>query len=246
MKKIVLSTLITMSLLNASGIPVVDAVANAQAMAQNIKTVAEYAEQAKRWVDTTTHYQSQLKAYSDQLVSQTGIRNSVSFIQDLKEFNNFSESYSKEFLSLEGAMKSNGVIGTRAKELFNKYNLYNTCEAEHLSSDEKNICENKMIRRVDEISTYERYSTNLTNVKSNLQELTTKLAASKDIKESQDINNAISLQVAQLEITKSQVQLMNEQNKRLDDIDKQQKQQLFRESMKKNDDRRVTPPDFSN
>jgi hypothetical protein len=52
--------------------------------------------------------------------------------------------------------------------------------------------------------------------------------------------------VAQLEITKSQVQLMNEQNKRLDDIDKQQKQQLFRESMKRNDDRRVTPPNFSN
>ena len=56
MKKIVLSAFITMSLLNASGIPVVDAVANAQAMAQNIKTVAEYPEQAKRWVDRANHY----------------------------------------------------------------------------------------------------------------------------------------------------------------------------------------------
>ena len=86
MKRIILSSLLAIGSLNASGIPVVDAVANAQAMAQNVKTVAEYAEQAKRWVDTTSHYQSQLKAYNDQLVSQTGVRNSVSFIQDIKGF----------------------------------------------------------------------------------------------------------------------------------------------------------------
>ena len=64
MKRIILSSLLAIGLLNASGIPVVDAVANAQAMAQNIKTVAECAEQAKRWVDTANHYQSQLKAYN--------------------------------------------------------------------------------------------------------------------------------------------------------------------------------------
>ena len=73
MKRMILSSLLTIELLNATGIPVVDAVANAQAMAQNVKTVAEYAEQAKRWVDTANHYQSQLKAYNDQLVSQTGV-----------------------------------------------------------------------------------------------------------------------------------------------------------------------------
>jgi type IV secretion system protein VirB5 len=242
MKKIVLSALITMSLLNASGIPVVDAVANAQAMAQNIKTVAEYAEQAKRWVDTATHYQSQLKAYNDQLISQTGIRDSVSFIQDIDDFNNFAKSYSKDFLSLENdSINDNGIIGTRVKELGNKYNLYNECEGSHLSSDEKRICENKTNRRFKEIATYQEYSNNIGGIQNNLDGLTRKLATSRDIKESQDINNAIQLQVAQLEITKSQVQLMNEQNKRMDDIDKQQREQLFRKSMKTNDTRRFTP-----
>ena len=41
MKKYILSALITINLLNASGIPVVDGVANAQSMAQNIKTIEE-------------------------------------------------------------------------------------------------------------------------------------------------------------------------------------------------------------
>ena len=148
MKKIVLSAFITMSLLNASGIPVVDAVANAQAMAQNIKTVAEYAEQAKRWVDTANHYQSQLKAYNDQLVSQTGVRNSVSFIQDINDFNKFSKSYSKDFLSLDNSMNSNSPIGTKAKELFAKYNLYNDCEVNHLTTKEQEVCKGKMERKV--------------------------------------------------------------------------------------------------
>jgi type IV secretion system protein VirB5 len=242
MKKIVLSALITMSLLNATGIPVVDAVANAQAIAQNIKTVAEYAEQAKRWVNTAKHFQDQLKAYNDQLISQTGIRDSVSFIQDINAFNDFAKSYSKDFLSLDNdSINQNGLIGTKIKELGNKYNLYNECQGSHLDSDEKRICENKTNRRFKEIATYQVYSSNMEDVQGNLEKLTRKLATSQDIKESQDINNAIQLQVAQLEITKSQVQLMNEQNKRMDDIDRQQREQLFRKSMKTNDTRRFTP-----
>ena len=236
MKKIVLSTLITMSLLNASGIPVVDAVANAQAMAQNVKTVAEYAEQAKRWVDTANHYQSQLKAYNDQLVSQTGVRNSVSFIQDINDFNKFSKSYSKDFLSLDNSMNSNGPIGIKAKELFTKYNLYNDCEVNHLTSKEQEVCKGKMERKVRDIAAYQEYSNNLDGISTNIDGLTKKLATSKDIKESQDINNAIQLQVAQLEITKTQVELMNEQSRTLDDVEKRQKEQLLKQNQGKSAD----------
>ena len=236
MRKIVLSALITMSLLNASGIPVVDAVANAQAMAQNIKTVAEYAEQAKRWVDTANHYQSQLKAYNDQLVSQTGVRNSVSFIQDINDFNKFSKSYSKDFLSLDNSMNSNGPIGIKAKELFTKYNLYNDCEVNHLTSKEQEVCKGKMERKVRDIASYQEYSNNLEGISTNIDSLTKKLATSKDIKESQDINNAIQLQVAQLEITKTQIQLMNEQSRTLDDVEKRQKEQLLKQNQGKSAD----------
>ena len=222
MKRIILSSLLAIGLLNASGIPVVDAVANTQAMAQNVKTVAEYAEQAKRWVDTANHYQSQLKAYNDQLVSQTGVRNSVLFIQDINDFNKFSKSYSKDFLSLDNSMNSN--------------NLYNDCEVNHLTSKEQEVCKGKMERKVRDIAAYQEYSNNLDGISNNIDGLTKKLATSKDIKESQDINNAIQLQVAQLEITKTQVELMNEQSRALDDVERRQKEQLLKQNQGKSAD----------
>ena len=66
MKKIVSLSIAVMiigsSNLLASGIPVVDAVANSQMLQQNIKQALEWVKEAQRWVDTTKHYQSQLTA----------------------------------------------------------------------------------------------------------------------------------------------------------------------------------------
>ena len=73
-------------------------------------------------------------------------------------------------------------------------------------------------------------------ISNNIDGLTKKLATSKDIKESQDINNAIQLQVAQLEITKTQVELMNEQSRALDDVERRQKEQLLKQNQGKSAD----------
>ena len=74
MKKIIvkLSMATSLMLTNgfSAGIPVIDAVSNAQAMAQNIKTIAEYGEQAMRWEKTITQYKSQLTAYQDGLATK--------------------------------------------------------------------------------------------------------------------------------------------------------------------------------
>lgn len=228
MKKIVLSALITINLLNASGIPVVDVLANTQIAEQNAQTIATWAKEAERWVGTVDHYKNQLKAYNDQLVSQTGVRDSVSFIQDIDEFNKFSNTYSKEFLSIENKPNSDTPIGIKSKELFEKYNLYNDCEVEHLTSKEQEVCKGKMERKVRDIAAYQTYTNNLDGIHNNLEGLTRKLATSKDIKESQDINNAIQLQLAQLELTKTQIELMNEQSRTLDDVERRQKEQLLK------------------
>lgn len=233
MKKLVLSSVLAISLLNASGIPVVDAVANAQAMAQNIKTVAEYAKEAQRWANTVTHFQSQLDAYKNQLLSQTQIRDSVQFVKDIQDFNNFAKNYKDDYLSLSNdILNSNTLIGNQAKTLFNKYNLFDDCNYDYMTQNEKDICKNKMVRRVQEVATYQTYSDNLSKISDNLSNLSYKLTTSSDIKESTDIGNAIAVQVAQLNLTKTQVQLMNEQNKKLDLIEQKQKEQLITQSRK--------------
>jgi len=242
MKKMLVSVALSSSLLFGGGIPVIDAVANAQAMAQNVKTIAEWAKEAERWVNTVNHYQSQLDAYKNQLLSATEIRNSVQFIKDLESFHNFAKNYKDDYLSLTNdILNSNSPIGIKAKELFNRYNIYDDCENTYFSSQEKNICKNKMTRRVQEVATYQQYSSTLSDLGNDLSDLSYKLANSTDIKESQDINNAIQLKVAQLELTKTQVQLMQEQNKGLDLIEEKQKAQLVKQRLNNEDTR-----DYSN
>lgn len=234
MKKLVFVTVLTINLLFSSGIPVVDVVSNTQALQQNLKTLAEYAEQARRWEQEILHYQNQINAYQNQLLSQTAIRDSVAFTKDVQSFYNFSSQYGHDFLSLESDISNpTSQLGQKAKELFDKHQVFDSCENSYYSQTEKDICKNKMVRRVQEVAVYQEYSTNLLEMSTTLSNLGQKVANAQDIKESQDLSNAIQLQLAQIDLTKTQVELMNAQNIRLDMIEKQKKEQLFKQSLSK-------------
>jgi type IV secretion system protein VirB5 len=228
MKKILLSTIVASNLMFGSGIPVVDIAGNMQSMIQNVKEIATWAEEASRWSEEVQHYKNQIQAYADQLASQTEVRDSVQFTKDIDDFYNFSNS-SEDFLSLEGEWSSG------EKELYEKYNLFDDCEVDYYNDDEKRICENKVKRRVQEIAVYQDYTKTLDTISDNIVELATKLTNSQDVKESADIQNAISIQLAQLDLTKTKVELMNAQNERLDQIEREQKEQLISKSMKADD-----------
>ncbi|XAU19604.1 type IV secretion system protein (plasmid) [Campylobacter jejuni] len=77
----------------SAGIPVVDVTANQQMATQNAKQVAEWAKDASRWTETVAHYQKQIQAYKDELLSKTGIRDSVTFLKDIKQiYSDFAEA----------------------------------------------------------------------------------------------------------------------------------------------------------
>lgn len=76
-----------------AGIPVVDVTANQQMATQNAKQIAEWTKDASRWTETVSHYQKQIQAYKDELLSKTGVRDSVSFVKDIKQiYSDFAES----------------------------------------------------------------------------------------------------------------------------------------------------------
>ena len=199
---------------------------------QTGKAVAEYAEQAKRWSDEILHYKDQIEAYEKELLAATEIRDSVQFMKDIQEFNNFTQNYSLDFLDLKddilGDPKSQ--VGQHAKQLFDKYQVFDDCNYEYMNDNQKKICKNDMVRSVQEVATYQAYKDNLSSVSTKLGELSQKLANSVDIKESQDIQNAIQMELAQLEVAKAQVELMDTQNKSLERIEKRQKQQLYKQN----------------
>ncbi|MCG3667484.1 type IV secretion system protein [Aliarcobacter butzleri] len=216
MKKYLISVVLSTNFMFSAGIPVIDAVSNAQALAQNIKTIAEWAKEAERWVDTTKHFSSQLTAYENELLSKTGIRDSVSFVKDLNKLQEYSKVYGDDYLELGVALTNkNSVIGRKANQLFDKYNIFDECKNEIYKDWEKEACQNKLTREVETIATVQETKKIVDKSSQNLENLSKKVSNTQDIKESQDIANAINMEIAQMQIVQMKMDMLSKQNEAL-------------------------------
>src|SRR5574344_179523 len=219
MKKYILSILITINLLNASGIPVVDGVANAQSMAQNIKTIEEWAREAERWADTASHYKNQLQAYENELLSKTGVRDSVNFLKDLNKLSDYSKMYGEDFLNITGTNSS--YLGKMSEQLFDKYNIYDRCK--NLKREwEITNCKNVLKREVNNIATVQATNNMINKSSQNLESLGKNVSASKDIKESQDLANAINIEIGNIQVAQMKLDMMYKQNEALKKAEEEQ------------------------
>ena len=219
--------------LNGAGIPVIDSAALSQDITQNIKTIEEWAREAERWGETASHYTNQLKAYEDELLSKTGIRDSVQFMKDLNRLNNYAKSYGDDYLDLAKAFANpSTVIGNQSRKLFDKYNVFDRCENDIYKAWEKEACENKLKRDVTEIATIEESKNKTDEIFKNLDDLSKKLSNTEDIKESQDVQNAINVELAQLQIINMRLEMLDKQNQSQDRIEDEQKLQKRKEKQK--------------
>ncbi|MCG3696812.1 type IV secretion system protein [Aliarcobacter butzleri] len=236
-KKTLLSITLSSTLLFSAGIPVIDAVSNAQALAQNIKTIAEYAREAERWLDTTKHFSSQLTAYENELLSKTGIRDSVSFVKDLNKLQEYSKVYGDDYLELGVALTNkNSVIGRKANQLFDKYNIFDECKNEIYKDWEKEACQNKLTREVETIATVQETKKIVDKSSQNLENLSKKVSNTQDIKESQDIANAINIEIAGMQIVQMKMDMLAKQNQAQERAEEEQKQRHFESKMGKHID----------
>ena len=237
MKKYLISVVLSTNFMFSAGIPVIDAVSNAQALAQNIKTIAEWAKEAERWVDTTKHFSSQLTAYENELLSKTGIRDSVSFVKDLNKLQEYSKVYGDDYLELGVALTNkNSVIGRKANQLFDKYNIFDECKNEIYKDWEKEACQNKLTREVETIATVQETKKIVDKSSQNLENLSKKVSNTQDIKESQDIANAINIEIAGMQIVQMKMDMLSKQNEAQEKAEEEQKQRHFESKMGKHID----------
>lgn len=236
-KKTLLSITLSSTLLFSSGIPVVDVVSNVQAMAQNIKEIAEWATVAERWVDTTKHYSSQLTAYENELLSKTGIRDSVSFVKDLNRLQEYSKAYGDDYLDLAKAMANpNSRIGNLSKSLFEKYNVFDRCENEFFTSWQKENCKSKLQREVTQIATVQESNKMVNKSAENLENISKKISNTQDIKESQDIANAINMELAQLQVVNMRMEMLAKQSEAQEKAEEEQQKRAFESTLNKHVD----------
>ncbi|MFV7789407.1 type IV secretion system protein [Aliarcobacter lanthieri] len=232
MKKYLISAILSTQLMFGAGIPVIDAVGNAQTLAQNIKEIGEWAEEAKRWADTAIHYKSQLTAYENELLSKTGIRDAVSFVKDLDRLRKYAESYGDDYLDLAKAMANpKSRVGNQAKNLFEKYNVFDECNNSIYKDWQKEACQNKLTRQVTQIATVQESNKMVDETSKNLEELSKKISNTQDIKESQDIANAINMELAQLQVVSMKMDMMEKQNQAVEKAEKEQQIKQYKSTL---------------
>jgi len=187
--------------------------------------IVQNAEQLLQTAEQIKHTEQLIK----QTIAQTGVRDIIGFAQEMKKFHNFMKEYSIDFMDLTDDIinEPKSQVGRTAKLLFDKYNLFDDCNYDYMSSDLKRICKSRMIRQVQEIATYQEVSKTMKDFAANIKTLAAKRAASKNVKESADIANAIQIEIAQMQVLKTQIDMMESQNRAKERLDKRQKEQIY-------------------
>lgn len=208
-KKVLLIGLLTNSLF-AAGIPVVDVDANTQMATQNAKQVAEWAKEATRWQETVAHYQKQLQAYADQLQSQTGIRDAVSTLKDFKQiYSDFGRAFQNiQDFNNQVLQDPEAFIKDKIGEAYKKYTLFDRC-ANIEDIERKANCMIDMVTYVAQEQSIQEHQTTLSKINETIAELDIKLRNSKDIKESQDIANALASEGLKIQMIQASIEADN-------------------------------------
>lgn len=204
--KMVLVSALSANLVFATGIPVVDGAMNAQTMQHNLQQVAEWLKEANRWVETTQHYSSQLDHYAKEIAIQTGVRDVVSFLKDVKSVYDEADKLGTNLMELDFRKDSKSAWSDKVKQLMKQIYDYDYC-ANIVEDKEKNGCYTKRKIPIDEIILYEKAGEKMQDYAKNISKLKNKLAKSQDPKESADINNAIQAEIALMQVEKNQIDL---------------------------------------
>lgn len=200
----------------SSGIPVVDALGNAE-------RIYEWSKKVEQWGQTTTHYQNQIKAYEAQLKSATGVRNIGDFTNELTNLQSELRAIYDKGDSYIGDFTTNpsGALSPEATAVFEKYKAFDMCNTGVVASD--NLCKAKVVTTAANIEQGNTISKELTESMQQIDKLSSRIEKSEDIKDSQDLANALQAQSLRIQAIKIQYDVWANKNKADSDMfDKQE------------------------
>ena len=174
-----------------------DVVYDPAAVYQAIEQVAQLKKQVELMKKTAT--------------ATCGIKDAVKMYNDMKHLTSAMKKFKITMDDLD-IDNPKSKIGAMAQKIFNENQVFDNCNIKCKSDLQTQVCKDKQIRNVGEIATAIIYGEELEESAERLKDLGKKLASSKDIKTSQDIGNAINLELAQLEISRSRVEMMAKAN----------------------------------
>ena len=232
MKKIILkvSTVLVLGTSVSSPFPVIDA---AQ-VAESILTAARWIKQGYEWKREIEQWEADIKALTE-------FRLDGNILDKFTELNDLLNEYGLDMGDLD-LDNPKSELGVYAKSLFDSYLIFDDCNYDYFSSNQKRICKNKMVRNVQEVAAAHKLAKNMSGLLEKLNDLNTKLKDSEDIKSSQDITAGIQSVVSSMEAIKIQYEIMSMRNEAKQKIEQRQSEQI--EKKKRNNSSSFIEQDF--
>ena len=181
------------------------------------------------WVAEALRWDTHLENLKEEYAAKTGIRVGQDFVNKFKELKDFLTENNLDLFDLD-LENPKSQIGQYAKELFESQTLFDDCNYDYMNDDQKRICKDRMVRGVQELATFSVYKDEIVQSIERIKTLTDKLGASEDIKGTADINAQINAQMAQLQVKKTQLDMMLANNQAREKVDRLQKEQLWKKS----------------
>lgn len=186
---------------HAGGIPVID---GAQ-IGNQIKT---WGIEAQRWSKQLNQYKQDFENQKNQLLQQTGILQGMTGVRDMAGFMNEVKSTLKDVKDLDKWLGNTDSILKHGKDIlsnnlrkaFDEYGATNLCKNANLTIQKK--CEGEIIVEVLKKEKIDQNARKLEKRISTIENIADKMKNAKDMKEAQDLGNAMQTQMALLQSDK--------------------------------------------
>lgn len=206
----------------SAGIPVVDAIGNAQEL-------AHWTEKVKQWTETVQHYKSQLQAYKDQLATATGLRDIQGLVAQGKSLKNDITNLQKQGISLDDLLTSGNAPTGALDSLYNRFKDFDVCDARQAASY-INLCKQETVNKAWALEQTTEVQEKISDALNDISNLTDRMANAQDIKESQDLANAVQAKSIQLNVLSQQWEMNMRASEQRDKLLKEKRKQAKQQS----------------
>ncbi|QYM96568.1 type IV secretion system protein VirB5 [Dickeya ananatis] len=205
----------------SAGIPVFDAVNNAE-------SINQWMQKLKQWQETVTHYKDELDAYKQQLATATGIRDIQGFLREAKSLKDDIDALRKNGISLDDLLTNpDGSYSSALQGLYKKYQSFDSCNPSRSSLRYQDSCKQLLLNQALAIENTREVQDRMTSTLNDIADLSDRIANAKDSKESQDLANTVAAKSVQLNALTSQWEMSVRQTEQRAILLEQQKQKAF-------------------
>lgn len=193
MKKLLCVFIICFNCVTAFGTIVHDPQNKLQIINQIRQAAAHYKRELAHWEQTVGHFKEQNKMMKEQLSSNTGERDIGDLDKELSDLTKELKGIEKHRDLLNNLLRSpDPEQNNEANRILEKYRMFDICK-EKGSRKLDNICKEEILNKAGTIEAGEDIRKQIERKMGEASKLAKKAEKTKDIKESQDISNAIAL-----------------------------------------------------